>query len=130
MATHGLPASPSRAVPIAAFPTPAGAAMSFIFAASYPCSARTAIRGVQDRPRARRGIVCQRPQPVKVLGTYAFGSPGGGFTGEQPQACELLTDIPGSRMVDVTDAGHMVAGDDDVFSAAVEEFLRDLEPRT
>jgi hypothetical protein len=86
-------------------------------------------RGVQDRPCARSGIVCQRPQPVKVLGTYAFGSPGGGFTGEQLHACELLTDIPGSRMVAVT-AGHMVAGDDDVFSAAVEEFLRDLEPRT
>ena len=87
-------------------------------------------RGVQDRPCARRGIVCQRPQPVKVLGTHAFGSPGGGFTGEQLQACELLTDIPGSRMVAVT-AGHMVAGDDnDVFSAAVEGLLRSLEPRT
>lgn len=46
-------------------------------------------------------------------------------------ACELLSVIPGSRMVDVADAGHMVAGDDnDVFSAAVEGFLRDPEPRT
>jgi hypothetical protein len=87
--------------------------------------------GVQDRPCARRGIVCQRPQPVKVLGTYAFGSPGGGFTGEHPQSRELLSVIPRSRMVDVADAGHMVAGDDnDVFSAAVDGFLRDLEPRT
>jgi hypothetical protein len=34
-------------------------------------------------------------------------------------------------MVDVAAAGHMVAGDDnDVFSAAVEGFLRSLEPRT
>jgi pimeloyl-ACP methyl ester carboxylesterase len=88
-------------------------------------------RGVQDRPCARRGIVCQRPQPVKVLGTYAFGGPGGGFTGEHPQARELLSVIPGSRMVDVADAGHMVAGDDnDVFSAAVEGLLRNLEPHT
>jgi pimeloyl-ACP methyl ester carboxylesterase len=46
-------------------------------------------------------------------------------------ACELLSVIPGSRMVDVADAGHMVAGDDnDVVSAAVEGFLRDPEPRT
>jgi pimeloyl-ACP methyl ester carboxylesterase len=46
-------------------------------------------------------------------------------------ACELLSLIPGSRMVDVADAGHIVAGDDDdVFSAAVEGLLRDLEPRT
>jgi hypothetical protein len=34
-------------------------------------------------------------------------------------------------MVDVADAGQMVAGDDnDVFSAAVDGFVRDLEPRT
>ena len=46
-------------------------------------------------------------------------------------ACELLSVIPGSRTVYVADAGHMVAGDDnDVFSAAVEGFLRDPEPRT
>jgi pimeloyl-ACP methyl ester carboxylesterase len=42
-------------------------------------------------------------------------------------ARELLSLIPRSQMVDVADAGHMVAGDDnDVFSAAVEGFLRDL----
>jgi hypothetical protein len=88
-------------------------------------------RGVQDRPCARRGIVCQRPQPVKVLGTYAFGSPGGGFTGEHPPPRERLSIFPGSRMVDVAAAGHMVAGDDnDVFSAAVEGLLRNLEPHT
>jgi pimeloyl-ACP methyl ester carboxylesterase len=46
-------------------------------------------------------------------------------------ACELVSVIPGSRMLDVADAGHMVAGgDSDVFSAAIEGFLRDLEPRT
>jgi pimeloyl-ACP methyl ester carboxylesterase len=45
-------------------------------------------------------------------------------------ACELLSVIPGSRTVDVADAGNMVAGDDnDVFSAAVEGLFRDLEPR-
>jgi pimeloyl-ACP methyl ester carboxylesterase len=46
-------------------------------------------------------------------------------------ACELFSVIPGSRTVDVADAGHVVAGDDnDVFSAAVDGFLRDLEPRS
>ena len=46
-------------------------------------------------------------------------------------ACEPLGVVPGSRMVDVDDAGHVVSGDDDdVFSAAVEGFLRDLEPHT
>jgi pimeloyl-ACP methyl ester carboxylesterase len=45
-------------------------------------------------------------------------------------ARELLGVIPGSRMVDVAEAGHMVAGDDnDVFCVAVEGFLRDLQPR-
>jgi hypothetical protein len=34
-------------------------------------------------------------------------------------------------MVEVADAGQMVAGDDnDVFCAAVDGFVRDLEPRT
>jgi pimeloyl-ACP methyl ester carboxylesterase len=46
-------------------------------------------------------------------------------------ARELLSVIPGSRMVDVAEAGHMVAGDDnDIFCVAVEGFLRDLQPRT
>ena len=45
-------------------------------------------------------------------------------------ASELLSVIPGSRMVDVAEAGHMVAGDDnDIFCVAVEGFLRDLQPR-
>jgi pimeloyl-ACP methyl ester carboxylesterase len=43
---------------------------------------------------------------------------------------ELLTLIPGSRMVDARDAGHMVAGDDnDVFTSEVERFLAALPPR-
>jgi hypothetical protein len=34
-------------------------------------------------------------------------------------------------MVDVAEAGHMVAGDDnDIFCVAVEGFLRDLRSRT
>jgi pimeloyl-ACP methyl ester carboxylesterase len=46
-------------------------------------------------------------------------------------AHELLGVIPGSRMVDVAEAGHMVAGDDnDIFCAAVEGFLRGLAPRS
>jgi pimeloyl-ACP methyl ester carboxylesterase len=46
-------------------------------------------------------------------------------------ASELLALIPGSRMVDAQDAGHMVAGDDnDVFTMEVERFLRSLPPRS
>ncbi|MDT7707034.1 MAG: hypothetical protein QOG20_2641 [Pseudonocardiales bacterium] len=44
-------------------------------------------------------------------------------------AAELLALVPGARLVDVTDAGHMVAGDDnDVFSRGVTDFL-DALPR-
>jgi len=40
---------------------------------------------------------------------------------------ELLAACPRARFVDVTDAGHMVAGDDnDVFSDAVLEFLAEI----
>jgi pimeloyl-ACP methyl ester carboxylesterase len=40
---------------------------------------------------------------------------------------ELLTLIPGSRVVDVEGTGHMVAGDDnDVFARAVVDFLGEL----
>ncbi|MTH99421.1 alpha/beta fold hydrolase [Roseibium sp. RKSG952] len=40
---------------------------------------------------------------------------------------EFLELVPHARFVDVRDAGHMVAGDkNDVFAAAVEEFLADL----
>jgi pimeloyl-ACP methyl ester carboxylesterase len=42
-------------------------------------------------------------------------------------AAELLELIPGARFVDVKDAGHMVAGDDnDVFTASLAEFLDDV----
>ncbi len=42
-------------------------------------------------------------------------------------AAELLGLIPGSRLVDARDAGHMVAGDDnDLFTAEVERFLGEL----
>jgi pimeloyl-ACP methyl ester carboxylesterase len=44
---------------------------------------------------------------------------------------EFLTAIPGSRLVDVGDAAHMVAGDqNDIFSRAVVDFLdSDIRPR-
>ena len=44
---------------------------------------------------------------------------------------DFLDKIPGSRLVDVGDAAHMVAGDqNDAFSAAVIEFLdRDIRPK-
>jgi pimeloyl-ACP methyl ester carboxylesterase len=42
---------------------------------------------------------------------------------------EFLELIPAARFIDVSNAGHMVAGDDnDVFGSAVAEFLRDLPP--
>ena len=42
-------------------------------------------------------------------------------------AAELLELIPGARYVDVKDAGHMVAGDDnDVFTENLAEFLDDV----
>jgi pimeloyl-ACP methyl ester carboxylesterase len=42
-------------------------------------------------------------------------------------AAELLELIPGARFVDVKDAWHMVAGDDnDVFTASLAEFLDDV----
>lgn len=45
-------------------------------------------------------------------------------------AAELLTLIPGSRLADARDAGHMVAGDDnDVFTTEVERFLAELPPQ-
>ena len=46
---------------------------------------------------------------------------------------EFLAKIPGAKHVDVSGASHMVAGDqNDQFTAAVLEFLRDLHggPRT
>jgi pimeloyl-ACP methyl ester carboxylesterase len=44
-------------------------------------------------------------------------------------AMELLELVPGARLVEVPQAGHMVAGDDnDVFTAEVESFLSGLEP--
>lgn len=42
-------------------------------------------------------------------------------------AAELLALVPGSRLVDVSDTGHMVAGDDnDTFARAVLDFLAEL----
>jgi pimeloyl-ACP methyl ester carboxylesterase len=48
-----------------------------------------------------------------------------------PQAArEFLDLVPHARYVDVSDAGHMVAGDrNDTFTGAVAEFLDSL-PRT
>jgi non-heme chloroperoxidase len=41
---------------------------------------------------------------------------------------EFLEAVPSARVVDVADAGHMVAGDDnDVFTEAVRRFLEDLD---
>ena len=45
-------------------------------------------------------------------------------------AQELLELVPGSRFVDISGAGHMVAGDDnDVFSDAVLTFLGEISGR-
>jgi pimeloyl-ACP methyl ester carboxylesterase len=45
-------------------------------------------------------------------------------------AKELLELIPTATLIDVTGAGHMVAGDDnDVFSGGLKEFLDDIESR-
>jgi pimeloyl-ACP methyl ester carboxylesterase len=42
-------------------------------------------------------------------------------------AAEFLRAAPGARFVDVSKAGHMVAGDrNDAFSAAVVDFLREV----
>lgn len=42
-------------------------------------------------------------------------------------AQHFLEQVPSARFVDVSDAGHMVAGDrNDVFTAAVSDFLREL----
>ena len=80
-----------------------------------------------DRGVMERAAVAARAIRVPTLLIRGAESDVGTAEG----ACELLSVIPGSRMVDVADAGHMVAGDDnDVFSAAVEGFLRDPEPRT
>jgi pimeloyl-ACP methyl ester carboxylesterase len=49
-----------------------------------------------------------------------------------PEGVQAFLDaIPGARVVDVGDAAHMVAGDqNDVFSSAVVEFLdQDIRPR-
>ena len=41
---------------------------------------------------------------------------------------EFLDAVPHARYVDVSDAGHMVAGDkNDIFSQAVIEFLADIK---
>ena len=46
----------------------------------------------------------------------------------EDHAREFLDLVPHARMADVSDAGHMVAGDrNDVFAAAVFEFLEQLE---
>jgi len=46
-------------------------------------------------------------------------------------AAEFLDLVPHARFVDVSEAGHMVAGDrNDVFTAAVADFLSDLPPVT
>ena len=45
-------------------------------------------------------------------------------------AQELLAAVPHAEYVDVTGAGHMVAGDrNDAFTVAVEEFLGRATPR-
>ncbi len=75
-------------------------------------------RGVQARARAAA-------RDVHVPTLLVRGAQSDVVSPEGAQ--ELLTLIPGSRMVDVADAGHMVAGDDnDVFAVAVEEFLADV----
>ena len=43
---------------------------------------------------------------------------------------EFLAAAPHARLVDVSRAGHMVAGDrNDAFTGAVVEFLREVFPR-
>ena len=80
-------------------------------------NALTAVRDV-DRMRAcARNL---RPPTLLVRGRMSD-------IVSEAGAAELLDDCPHAKFVDVSEAGHMVAGDrNDAFTAAVVEFLRSV----
>jgi pimeloyl-ACP methyl ester carboxylesterase len=83
-------------------------------------SAEADPKRILDRPRLLSAAAAVAVPTLLVRGVQSdLLSPEG--------ADELLTLVPGARLVDVAGAGHMVAGhDNDAFARAVIDFLDDL----
>jgi pimeloyl-ACP methyl ester carboxylesterase len=78
-----------------------------------------ALTAVRDVDRMRASARNLRPPTLLVRGRMSD-------IVSEAGAAELLADCPHAKFVDVSEAGHMVAGDrNDAFTAAVVEFLRE-----
>jgi pimeloyl-ACP methyl ester carboxylesterase len=78
-----------------------------------------ALTAVRDVDRMRACARSLRPPTLLVRGRMSD-------IVSEAGAAELLADCPHAKFVDVSEAGHMVAGDrNDAFTAAVVEFLRE-----